>query len=147
VGAIKMWGKEHPKPFWGYNCESCMRCAAFCPHDAIEAGHSWGVVLYFISAVPISAYLFSWFNGYIPGIGNLEEHWMGDILNLVYYYPAIFISYYFFYALIRIPAINWIFTHTTMTHLPFWGRYREPDTKLKNIAVRGNDIGCQSKPN
>ena len=30
VEAIKMWGKENPRPFWRYNCESCMRCAAFC---------------------------------------------------------------------------------------------------------------------
>ncbi len=145
VGAIKMWGKENPKPFWKYNCESCMRCAAFCPHNAIEAGHSWGVILYFIAGVPIYAYLFSWFNGHISGIGNLKGHWIGDILNLMYYYPAIFISYYIFNALIRIPAINRIFTHTTMTHFSFWGRYREPNTKLKNIAVRNKNIGYQSK--
>lgn len=44
IKAIKMRGKENPKPFWKYNCESCMRCAAFCPHNAIEAGHSWGVI-------------------------------------------------------------------------------------------------------
>jgi ferredoxin len=139
VGAIKMWGKENPKPFWKYNCESCMRCATFCPHNAIEAGHLWGVILYFITAVPISAYLFSWLGGYIPGIRNLEGYWIGDILNLIYYYPAIFVSYFIFNALIQIPAINWIFTHTTLTHLFFWGRYREPNTKLKNIAVRKNN--------
>lgn len=140
VQAIKMWGKEQPKPFWGYNCESCMRCATFCPHNAIEAGHSWGVILYFISAVPISAYVFSWLGVYISGIGNLEGHWVSDVVNLMYYYPAIFISYYIFNALIRIPAINWIFAHTTMTHLSSWGRYREPNTKLKNIAVRYENI-------
>jgi len=136
VEAIKMWGKENPRPFWKYNCESCMRCAAFCPHNAIEAGHSWGVILYFIAGVPISAYLFSWLDVYIPGIGTFQGHWIGDILNLIYYYPAIFLSYYIFSALLRIPAINWIFSHTTMTRLFFWGRYREPNTKLKNIAAR-----------
>ena len=93
VKAIKMWGQKHPKPFWKYNCESCMRCAAFCPRNAIEAGHSWGVVLYFVSAVPISAYIFSWFDVYISGSGNLKEHWIGDIFDLIYYYPAIFISF------------------------------------------------------
>jgi len=147
VKAIKMWGKENPKPFWKYNCESCMRCAAFCPHNAIEAGHSWGVVLYFITAVPVSAYLFSWFNAHVSDVGNIEGNWVGNILDLIYYYPAIFISYYIFNALIRIPAINWIFTHTTMTHSSLWGRYREPDTKLKNIAVKNKDIGNQSKRN
>jgi len=140
VKAIKMWGKEHPKPFWKYNCESCMRCTAFCPHNAIETGHSWGVILYFISAVPIFAYIFSWFKVDISGIGTFEGHWINDILNFMYYYPAIFISYYIFYALIRIPIINWVFAHTTMTHLSFWGRYLEPNTKLKNIANRKNNI-------
>ena len=57
VGAIHMWGNEDPKPFWRYNCESCMRCAAFCPKDAIEAGHSWGVLLYYITAIPVATYL------------------------------------------------------------------------------------------
>ena len=145
--AIKMRGKENPKPFWKYNCESCMRCSAFCPRNAIEAGHSWGVILYFIAGVPVSAYIFSWSNGYIPGVENLAGNWTGDIINLIYYYPAIFISYFIFNTLIRIPAINWIFAHTTMTHLPFWGRYREPNTKLKNIAVRNKKIDYQMKQN
>ncbi|MCP4352973.1 MAG: (4Fe-4S)-binding protein [Desulfobacterales bacterium] len=138
VGAIKMRGKKNPMPFWKYNCESCMRCAAFCPNNAVEAGHSWGIILYFITAVPISAYLFSWLDRYIPGIGSLEGHWIGDILNFMYYYPAIFISYCIFSVLIQLPVINWLFTHTTMTH--FWGRYREPGTKLKNIAAKKKDI-------
>ena len=58
VEAIKMWGKENPRPFWKYNCESCIRCSAFCPRQAIEAGHSWGVILYFMAGVPVSVYLF-----------------------------------------------------------------------------------------
>lgn len=147
VEAIKMWGKENPKPYWKYNCESCMRCAAFCPHNAIEAGHSWGVILYFIAGVPIASYLISWLDIYILGIGNFKGHWIVDIMNIIYYYPAIFISYYIFNALIRIPSINWIFAHTTMTHMNFWGRYREPNTKLKNIALSKKDISSQSKQN
>jgi ferredoxin len=145
VGAIKMWGKENLRPFWKYNCESCMRCSAFCPQNAIEAGHSWGVILYFIAGVPVSAYLLSWLSGHLSGLENLAGHWIGDILDLLYFYPAIFIAYFVFSALIRIPSINWIFTHTTMTHLPFWGRYREPNTKLKNVAVRNKNIDYQSK--
>ena len=26
------------------------------------------------------------------------------------------------------------FTNTSMTHLPFWGRYREPKTKLNELS-------------
>ena len=132
VEAIKMWGTEHPRPFWKYNCESCMRCAAFCPHNAIEAGQSWGVILYFITTIPVGVYLFSWLNEYIQVIENSDRYWIHEIMNLLYYYPAIFISYFIFTWLIQLPAINWLFTHTTMTH--FWGRYREPDTRIKHLA-------------
>jgi len=134
VKAIKMWGRKKPTPFWRYNCESCMRCAAFCPHKAIEAGHSWGVILYFISAIPVSIYIFTWLDGFVPGIRELKGSLIGEMVDLLYYYPAIFISYYIFFALIQIPWINWLFTHTTITH--FWGRYREPNVKLKNISIK-----------
>ncbi|NIM13207.1 MAG: (4Fe-4S)-binding protein [Candidatus Aminicenantes bacterium] len=131
--AIKMWGKKNPKPFWKYSCESCMRCSALCPQNAIEAGQSWGVILYFITAIPVSFYIFSALNVTIPGMANLKGSWIRTVLDILYYYPAIFIPYYMFHFLIRIPVINWIFAHTTMTHYYFWGRYREPNTKLTHI--------------
>lgn len=139
VSAIKMKGKKNPRPFWQYNCESCMRCAAFCPQNAIEAGHSWAVVLYFITTVPVAAYFFSWLNGHAADAGSRAEFWMSDLLDLIWFYPALFISYYIFSTMIRIPVVNRIFTCTTMTHLPFWGRYREPDTRLKDITVEDSD--------
>lgn len=134
VKAIMMWGKGRRRPFWRYNCESCMRCAAICPHNAIEAGHSWGVILYVITALPFSYYLFLLFSTEFMGLEQLEGHWVGKALNVIYVYPAIFISYFIFSILLRVPFINYLFTYTTMTHLPFWGRYREPDTKLKDIS-------------
>lgn len=134
VGAIRMWGKRNPRPFWKYSCESCMRCAAFCPQNAIEAGHSWGVLLFFATGVPVSAYLLSGLGDPIFGVQQLEKHLAGEIIDFLYYYPALFVSYYAFAVLIRIPAVNWLFAHTTLTHLPFWGRYREPNTRLKSIA-------------
>lgn len=132
-GGIKMWGKKNPKPFWKYSCESCMRCGALCPKNAIEAGHSWGVLLYFITAIPVSFYIISTLNVYIPGIKNLQGSWLRTVLDILCFYPAIFISYYIFHFLIRIPVINWIFAHTTMTRFSFWGRYREPNTNLKHM--------------
>lgn len=145
VKAIKMRGKETPRPFWRYNCESCMRCAAICPKSAIEAGHSWGVILYFISAVPIFSYFLSWFDIYIFDTGNIKDHWISYVFNLIYFYPAIFISYFIFDALIRIPAVNWIFSNTTMTHLSFWGRYLEPNTKFNKIAEMNKKVDSRSK--
>jgi ferredoxin len=39
-GGIKMKGGKKIRPYWTYSCESCMRCMAYCPEKAIEAGHS-----------------------------------------------------------------------------------------------------------
>jgi ferredoxin len=133
-GAISMRGKQNPRPFWKYNCESCMRCAAFCPKNAIEAGHSWAIILYYISAIPVSIYLFNWLDNYIPGIWQFEVGLTGEILSVFYFYPSIFISYFIFHLFLKIPFVNKLFTYTTFTHI--WGRYREPDTKLKQISLR-----------
>ena len=133
VRAIRMRGNDTRRPYWKYNCESCMKCAAVCPHNAIEAGHSWGVILYFITAVPVSAYLFSLLGVDLKSGGSSGTYVLRNALNIVYFYPALFVSYYVFSLLIRIPLLNALFTHTTLTHLPFWGRYREPKTKLKDM--------------
>jgi len=133
VDAIHMWGKENPKPFWRYNCESCMRCAAFCPKDAIEAGHSWGLILYYITAIPAATYLLSWLDGYIPGMRNLDGTLFSEVLYLIYLYPSMFLSYRVFHLLTQIPAVNWFFAHTTFTH--YWGRYREPNIKLRDLRL------------
>ena len=134
VGAIELREGDRSRPYWRYNCESCMRCAAYCPHNAVEAGHSWGVLLYFITGVPMSVYVLSWVSSILPGLANLEIHWIHHILDLFYFYPALFFSYYVFHNLNRIPIINTFFVRTTMTNLPFWGRYRESAARLKDLT-------------
>ena len=132
-GGIKIRGKKNPKPFWKYTCESCMKCSAVCPQNAIEAGQSWGIILYFIITIPFSVYILSYLYNLIPCILNVKGGWLGSIVNILFIYLALFISYRLFHILIQIPVINWIFTHTTMTHLKFWGRYQESETNLKEI--------------
>jgi Pyruvate/2-oxoacid:ferredoxin oxidoreductase delta subunit len=148
VRAINMWGHEQPRPFWSHRCESCMRCAAFCPHNAIEAGHSWGVALYFLSTAPVAYYLFLWLGALAPALRGLNETWVGTTANLLYWYPAIFLPYYGLHLLLRIPAVNWLFTHTTLTH--YWGRYREPEVRLGQLmgtkVDRANAIHRPQEP-
>lgn len=134
VEAIVMMGTKRPTPFWKYKCESCMRCAAICPQNAVEAGHSWGILLYLITSLPLSYYLLSVFGVEVMSADMFKSNMAGIIVDLLLYYPAIFLSYYLFYQLIKIPMINYLFTHTTMTHLSFWGRYREPKAKLKEYS-------------
>ncbi len=127
VGAIRMWGE---KPYWTYACESCMRCAGFCPKNAVEAGHSWGVLVYFIVSVPVSTYLFALFGEHL-GLGSGARAWLAATIDTLYFYPALFASYALFALATRWRPINWLFARTTLTH--YWSRYREADTKLRHL--------------
>jgi ferredoxin len=131
--AIWLWGKKNPMPYWTYRCESCMRCTRICPENAIEIGQSWGVILFYIGSLPLSLYFFKLF-----GIGQIVHPWIKgtvarDLIDLIFWYPAIFIPYFIFQLLLRFPPIHWFFTHSTMTHLKFWIRYREPETDLRKL--------------
>ena len=136
VSAIRMLGNARPRPFWRYNCESCMRCAACCPKDAIEAGWSWAVILYFATSIPLSYYLISWLGESFPAVASLKGSWTGRLVDLLYYYPSLVLAYWLFFWLNRLGWINWVFAHTTLTH--FWGRYLEPDTSKKDLR-RGRE--------
>ena len=131
--AIRLWGKKRPMPYWTYHCESCMRCTEICPENAIEIGQSWGAILFYIWSLPLSIYFLNYI-GYSKNIVPwLHGTIVRDILDILLWYPAIFIPYFIFQLILRIPPIHWFFTHTTMTHLKFWGRYREPETNLKKL--------------
>lgn len=136
VNGIEMVGKQNPRPFWKYNCESCMRCAAFCPKKAIEAGHSWGVILWMITTVPVSYYLITGLNKYLPNLSGLIDIKIKKILDIIYFYSSLVLSYHLFQLLIKFKPFKLLFTWTTLTHLRVWGRYREPDTKLRQLQSK-----------
>jgi heme/copper-type cytochrome/quinol oxidase subunit 3 len=110
-----------------------MRCAAICPQNAIEAGQSWGLVLYLLLSVPLSVYFLSQLNILFPQIPVSGAGWIKSVLKFIFFYLTLFISYHIFYLLLRIPLVNRVFSYTTMTHLTSWGRYREKNTDLKKI--------------
>lgn len=125
VGAISMRGKSHKRPFWRYNCESCMRCAGFCPEGAVEAGHSWGVVLYLVTSIPVGTFILAY---------GGEAVDLSGVLDLFWFYLSLILSYQVFSLVVRFPAINRLFAVTTFTHLPGWGRYREPDADVREFS-------------
>jgi Pyruvate/2-oxoacid:ferredoxin oxidoreductase delta subunit len=131
--AIRLYGKKRPLPYWTYRCESCMRCATLCPENAIEIGQSWGVLVFYIGTIPFSVYFLNILGEHIGGIDQIRGTFYAEIIEVLFWYPSIFIPYFIFQLFLRIPIVNWIFTHTTMTHFKWWGRYREPGTRLKEI--------------
>jgi len=128
-GGIRMKGREKPWPYWTYNCESCMRCMAYCPEKAIEAGHSWAVILYYVSSTSVSVYLL---NLLVPYTGEIVMNpWLALPLEYAYLLASILAAYWLFSLLLRVAFINDIFTHTTFTHV--FRRYHEPETKARDL--------------
>ncbi len=131
--AIRLWGARNPRPYWTFSCESCMRCMGYCPKQAIEAGHSLGLVLYFVTSVPVGVSLLNLLGQSLPGVADLSHTWVNWLFQYPYMLLSMYLCYLLIALLIRIPLINKVFTWTTFTHI--WRRYREPETKLKNIRV------------
>ncbi len=128
--AIKMVGRKNPRPYWTFSCESCMRCMGYCPAEAVEASHSFGIILYYLTTLPVSVYILNGlstiiFMGKVIPIVNI-------ILNYAYTLISIYLAYLFLFWIIKIPMFNKLFTYTTFTH--YYRRYHEPSTKLKDIV-------------
>jgi Pyruvate/2-oxoacid:ferredoxin oxidoreductase delta subunit len=135
--AIRMWGKE-PRPYWTLDCESCMRCMAFCPTQAIEAGHSLGALFFVVAAwLPLDAFGARWLSAAVPALRPvLENEWVRMVLYWAWVVVATVLVYGIVALALRVRLLNKLFTYTTFTHL--YHRYREPGTKLK--AIVGKDV-------
>ncbi|MBF0291540.1 MAG: (4Fe-4S)-binding protein, partial [Nitrospinae bacterium] len=132
--AIKMRGGKNPRPYWTFDCESCMRCMAFCPKRCVEAGQSFAVMLFYLTTVPVWAYLldavvarYAWFE---PS----ANMWTAALIYIVYSIAATFVSYAILDVIVRVPLINRLFTYTTLTYV--YRRYHEPSTKLRELSAR-----------
>jgi len=105
-----------------------------CPTQAVEAGHSLGVLLYFATTVPLADLLIAWVARHAPALAAVDQPIMHALLGYPAKLLAIFLAYAAFTLLIRIPLINRFFTVTTLTH--YYRRYHEPETKLSDAGLR-----------
>ncbi len=134
VQSIQMLGKETPRPYWRYNCESCMRCAAVCPHDAVEASHSWAILLYVASSAAVTWLLVHGLGAHLPWLAALEGTSYESWLIATAWTVALIGFGFLLHALNKNKVVNWLFAHTTLTH--YWSRYMEPGTKTKDLRIR-----------
>lgn len=132
IGAIKMIGKENPRPFWKYNCESCMRCMGFCPEKAIEASHSWVVLLMYLTSIPVGFYFSNWILGSIGYSPEKNGELLERAFQLGFNYVVIFSMYYPLHIMSRTKFLNTLLTYTTFTKL--YRRYHEPSTTRKQVV-------------
>lgn len=139
TGSLRMIGRKNPRPYWTMTCEGCMRCMAFCPSRAVEAGWSWAVLLCWATHLPVVFYLASRLS--LPaGVAEaLSSYWVVRLVQYAYLLVSMAAFYFVFHLLLRIPFINWLFTHTTPTHV--YRRYHEPSTRLTDLPARKNRAG------
>jgi Pyruvate/2-oxoacid:ferredoxin oxidoreductase delta subunit len=121
--------RRKTRPFWTYHCEVCLRCMAFCKKEAIMAGHSWGIILFFLTSIPFNYLLLRKWDLFTHM--GIESFWLKQIIEMVYVIPAIIISYWIYWLLIQVPFINTLFTYTSLTR--YFRRYHEPETRLKDL--------------
>ena len=127
------------RPYWTYHCENCLRCMGYCKKKAVEAGHSWAVLLYFITSVPVISYVWAWLHETLNFFPVISGYWtievvyiFNSLLYVIYFLSAVFLSYWIFWYLIRFPVFNTFFSLTTPTH--YYRRYHQPETRLKHLV-------------
>ncbi len=133
---MKSFYKEKPRPYWTYHCENCLRCMGYCKKRAIEAGHSWAIILYFITSIPVLKISFQKLNNPFDLYSLFDSYWYHALVDTIFFIPALFLSYFIFWCLNRIPIINYFFSLTTLTH--YYKRFHEPDTRLKDLLKSNN---------
>lgn len=130
VRGIRMSG-DPARPYWTFWCESCMRCMAFCPQRAVEASHSWAVLMYYgASALP--AWLLAQYGERTPWLAWAGTPGLRFAVTYVYFLGAVSLAYLVLATLARRPALNTLFTWTTLTSL--YRRYHEPSTSIRDVA-------------
>ena len=122
------------RPFWTCHCENCMRCMGYCREKAVEAGHSWALLLGFVFTVPVLATITTGLTNAIGSFLGINNHWLLDLIETLYYIPALFLSYWIFWMLTRIPAVNTFFSVTTLTH--YFKRFHDPETWVGLLMKR-----------
>ena len=131
------------RPYWTYRCESCMRCMAFCPKEAIEVSHSMAVIMGFALNIfpPVLA---GWLFHYL---GGMTSRGIGPAVNFTIGYLAwiagLFLLYAVFWLANGSRLVNLAFKWTTFTKL--FRRYREPETRVADMLIRKEWPGTAGK--
>jgi len=144
AGALKLTGKRIKRPYWRYNCEACLRCLNVCPHRAVTASLSWGILLWYIgTAAAFGGELFSWIAGVFPGLGPFRNWRTLELLNSVFYYPAFLAAYFLFHHLTRLKPVSDLFHYLSLHR--FFGQYLAPGLApgdmLKRFSQREESSG------
>ena len=126
------------RPFWTFNCESCMHCMSYCPKRAIETAHGSIVLITVLSSLVFSGLLCRYFGQLFF---DIERTFAGFILESVLFLGILAVWYRLLHYAMRFKFVERLVVYTSLTKYKFWGR-RYPGLKKdvirQPIAARRN---------
>lgn len=131
-GVVWRGSTDRRRPYWTLKCESCMRCMSVCPRQAVEAGHSWAVLLgmamsYLLSVIAVGL------TSVLAQLPVTASDRLLQVLQYPFYLAILFLGYLIFWVGLRSRAVNAAFTYTTLTKC--FRRYHEPDVTLSEMKL------------
>jgi ferredoxin len=105
------------RPYWTFNCESCMKCMSYCHTKAIETAHGFIISSLILIAI-IMEVLFALFEQYFGIINGLLHFILNTFLTLVF----LGIGYRIVHYLMRFRFFERMMVYSSLTKLKFWGR-------------------------
>lgn len=136
--AIKMLGQAGKKrPYWTFKCESCERCMGACPKQAIQAGHSYIFMLYWLMYGVL---------GFVPlylaaEYGILKTGAPAMALSIAWALLFYFTGQWLLHFITCTKAGAMLFSYTTFTRV--FRRYMQKDTSLKNLKDGSETAGTR----
>ena len=124
------------RPFWKVTCESCMHCMNFCPQRAIETNHNviipFILILTFLGYPFLSLYLLEWLQSPFPSLTWLYDS-VNTLVKWVVFLVLFILTYRGIHAMMHYPWFHKLMRLTTLTHFPFWRRYKIPKERHQSI--------------
>jgi len=121
VGAIRFIDN---RPYWSFKCESCMRCLNSCPNRAIQACHSFGIILVLAAVQPADRWV-SIILGLITNSGPIFlTPTLAVLIDYGYCFLAMYVAYRILHLVLGIRWINRFFEYTSLTR--YYPRYEPP---------------------
>lgn len=120
-GALKMrLAGDKEKPYWTFYCSNCMRCINLCPEKAIETGHLWMVIMCLVASFDLLQEMLTHLGGgALSSVFNFQP--MAFLLHWANFIFLVWVSYAFFWKILRLKKANNIFKWGSFTR--FYSRY------------------------
>ena len=137
VGGVELiGGQKTGRPHWNWHCESCNRCMAYCPHQAIDVSHSWLLIMTAVSLIPVCDWLVDRLLAWSPAAAPLDHAAARFFFMLVWWWVLLIAMGILLHLLARVPALNMALKWTSLSRL--FRPYHEPETRVKMMAPREN---------